>query len=475
MQYNEDYFESEEFKELLESYEAAMQVGEQPFLDSDDLVDLADYYNNIGENDKAVEVVEHALELYPDATLPNVFKARQALMENDFKTARHYADAIGDKNDPDYHYLIAEIMIAEKHVEKADRYLRDYSKSVEEDEWEDFIKDCANLYVDYGVNDKAYQWMMRSKGDDSSDFKELMARTLFGLGKYKDSERIFNELIDRDPYSVNYWNALASAQLMDEDYSNAITSSEYAIAIDPNDPEGLSSKAQGLFRLGNYEESLEFFRRLEKIVPDDYIVLLNEGICLVNMNRHQEAIPYLEKALELADEDAELKPQVYQELAFCYGSKKELTKALEMIDAAIKLSSDTTDLLVIRGHILLGCDRADEAEKSFKKALRKSDNAPAIMLRIIVSLYDNRYVNSSYEMFKDFFEVVRELEPDFNKGDAYMALCCWDLRKKDEFMEYLQKSVERNPREAKLVLGFLFPPSVEPSEYVTYMEQQLNK
>ena len=220
---------------------------------------------------------------------------------------------------------------------------------------------------------------------------------------------------------------------------------------------------------------LEFFRRLEKIVPDDYIVLLNEGICLVNMNRHQEAIPYLEKALELADEDAELKPQVYQELAFCYGSKKELTKALEMIDAAIKLSSDTTDLLVIRGHILLACDRADEAEKSFKKALRKSDNAPAIMLRIIVSLYDNRYVNSSYEMFKDFFEVVRELEPDFNKGDAYMALCCWDLRKKDEFMEYLQKSVERNPREAKLVLGFLFPPSVEPSEYVTYMEQQLNK
>ena len=75
MQDNEDYFESEDFKELLESYEAAMQVGEQPFMDSDDLVDLADYYNNIGESDKAVEVVEHALELYPDATLPNVILA----------------------------------------------------------------------------------------------------------------------------------------------------------------------------------------------------------------------------------------------------------------------------------------------------------------------------------------------------------------------------------------------------------------
>ena len=95
MQYNDDYFNSEEFKELLDTYENAMQAGAPPFLDTDDLVDLADYYNNIGESDKAVEVVEHALELYPDATLPNVFKARQALMENDFEMARHYADAIG--------------------------------------------------------------------------------------------------------------------------------------------------------------------------------------------------------------------------------------------------------------------------------------------------------------------------------------------------------------------------------------------
>jgi tetratricopeptide (TPR) repeat protein len=145
-----------------------------------------------------------------------------------------------------------------------------------------------------------------------------------------------------------------------------------------------------------------------------------------------------------------------------------------MIDAAIKLTSDPSDMLVIRGHILLECGEEDEAEKSFMKALNMSDDSPSIMLRIIVSLYDNRYVNSCYEMFLDFFEAVDDHHPDFNKGYAYMALCCWDLRKKDEFMEYLQKSVERNPREAKLVLGFLFPETMEPSEYVQYMERELN-
>ena len=473
MQYNEDYFNSEDFKELLESYESARQVGEQPFLDPDDLVDLADYYNYNGEGDKAVEAIEHALELYPEATLPNVFKARQALEMGDFETAQHYADAIGDKNDPDYHYLTAEILVAQGDIKKADRYLRNYAKSVDEDEWEDFVKDCANLYVDYGVNDKAYQWMMRSKGDDSTDFKELMARTLFGLGKYKDSERLFNELIDRNPYSSHYWNALASAQLMDEDYSNAITSSEYAIAINPDDPDGLASKANGLFRLGNYEGAFEYFSRLEKLMPDDDLILLNEGVCLVNLQRHQEAVSYLERALEMADDESEILPQIYLELAFCYSNMKQPSKALELIDLAMKQPGDTTDLLVIRGHILLENGMLEEAEKTFKKAMRESGDSPSVMLRIIVSLYDNRYVNSSYEMFKKFFDVVNDYDPDFNKGHAYMALCCYDLGKYDEFLEYLEMSVERNPREARLVLGFLFPEGTEPSEYVSFMERKL--
>jgi tetratricopeptide (TPR) repeat protein len=473
MQYDEDYFNSEEFKELLDSYEAAQQAGEQPFMDADDLVDLADYYNYRGEFDKADQAIDHALELFPDATLPNVYKARQALAADDDKGAHRYADAIGDKEDPDYVYLKAEILIAERHADEADRYLRQMAKTVEEDEWEDFIKDCANLFVDYGINDKAYEWMMRSKGDDSSDFKELMARTLFGLGKYEDSERLFNELIDRNPYSTHYWNALASVQLMNEDYSNAITSSEYAIAINPENPEGLAYKANGLFRLGNYEEALEYFRRLNKIVPDDDLALLNIGVCLVNLNRQQEAIPYLENALEMAEETSETLQQIYLELAFCYSTQHQLAKALEMIDTAMQLPGDTTDLLVIRGHLLLENGMAAEAEESFKKAIKQSDMNPAILLRIIVSLYDNRYVQSSYHMFKKFFQVVNVLDPDFNKGYAYMALCCYDLKKWDEFMDYLRQSVEQNPREARIVLGFLFPQGMEPADYVSYMEQHL--
>ena len=144
-----------------------------------------------------------------------------------------------------------------------------------------------------------------------------------------------------------------------------------------------------------------------------------------------------------------------------------------MIDIAMELPGDITELRVIRGHILLENGLLKEAEESFKEAIRESDNSPSVLLRIIVSLYDNRYVNASYEMFKKFFDVVNEYDPSFNKGHAYMALCCYDLKKKDEFLEYLSLGVEKNPRETRMVLGHLFPEGMEPSEYVHYMENRL--
>ena len=471
---DEEYFKSEEFRDILERYEASINAGSTPFMDADDLVDIADYYSWQDDDDRAEEAIRCALELYPASTLPNVFMARKALSMGEIAEAEFYADEIENHDDPDYHYLVAEIKIASGDIDEADEYLREYSKNVDTDEYEDFVRDCANLYIDYDQSEKAYEWMMRSRGDESDDFKELMARTLFGLGKYEDSERIFNELIDQHPYSKQYWNALASAQFMNEDYSNAITSSEYAIAIDPNDPDAVSSKASGLFRLGNYEQALKYFKMYSELVPDDEFGLLHQGVCLVNMNRNEEALPPLRMALAVAPKDSPLLANIYQELAFCYSAMHQVKQALEMLDKTETLPCDHTDMLVVRGHILLQNDQVNRAEEAFKMAIMKSDNSPAIMLRIIVSLYDNRYTQACYQMLVKFFAMVHEYYPDYKSGNAYMALCCYDLGRSDEFMKYLRLAVEQDPKEAQSVLSCLFPEATPVRDYVPYMEQRLH-
>ena len=466
-----EYFKSEEFKEILQQYEESVGSGHPTYMDADDLADIADYYHYEGRMEEAADAINLAMQLNPNAVGPLLYKAREAMSLQDFDKAREYAARIESLDGPEYLFLKGEILICEGKSNEADEVFREHFREVPPDEHIDFVYDVANLFSEYQQHDKAFEWMARSQGDDSDDFKELMARTLFGLGKYKDSERIFNELLDHDPYSNRYWNSLASAQFMNEDYSASITSSEYAIAIDPEDADSILSKANGLYRLENYEEALKYFERYNEKEKDDEFGYLHQGTSLIYLGRYAEAITRLEKAAEIAPADSQYLPEIYQELAFAYSEQKLPETALYYIDKTKDLNCDHVDMEVIRGHILLASQRIEEAEKVFKDTITNSGNAPRTMLRIIVSLYDNRYLEASYLLFKKFFSYV---DKDFNEGYSYMALCCYDLEKYDEFIEYLRLSVERNPKEAKLVLGQLFPKGMQVHDYETYITNQLN-
>lgn len=467
---NQAYFDSKEFQQILKQYEESIQQGSSIYMDADDLADIADYYQYNGRLEEADSAINMALEYNPDAVGPLLYKAREALSIKDFDTAREYAEHIQAVDQQEALYLQGEILINEGKVEEANDFFREQMREVMPDEQMDYVYDVANIFSDYNAYDKAFEWMARSQGDDSDDFKELMARTLFGLGKYKDSERIFNELIDHNPYSIRYWNALASAQFMNEDYYAAITSSEYAIAIDPHDAESILSKANSLYSLGNYESALTYYQKYSEIMTEDEFGFLHQGTCLINLGKFSEAKLVLEQAEDLAGNDSPYLPEICQELAFAYSELHKPESALYYIDKTLELDCDHVNMEIIRGHILLANQNPEEAEDAFKEALRLSDNSPRTMLRIIVSLYDNRYIHTSYVLLKSFF---RHVEKNWNEGYSYMALCCMDMKKTDEFLNYLKLATDRNPKEAKTVLGSYFPEDMAPQDYYEYMSNRM--
>ena len=469
---NEEYYNDEEFRELLEEYEQAVKSGQPVFMDADDLADIADYYQMEGHFDDAQQALDRALELQPDSIVALNYQVHNALSQGDYEAAEEYLDQMIDRELPEYIYSRAEIWIAQDMIDKADTYLRKCFAECPPEEYQDYVLDVANLYTDYGYSEKAMEWMMRAKQDNTDDFKELMGRTLFGLGKYDDSERIFNELIDRNPFQKRYWNALANTQFMKEDYSAAVTSSEYAIAIDPEDAEGLLAKANGLFRLENFEDALKYFERYSEKEPDDEFGLLHQGTCLINLGRYEEAVNDLLEAEKVAPDDSPYLVEIYQELGFAYSEMKQPETALYYIDQTEALDCDHVDMLVVKGHILLANGRIADAEQMFRHAIQQSGNAPRTLLRIIVSLYDNTYVEAAYKMFRNFFDYI---DKDWDEGYSYMALCCHDLKRDNEFMSYLKKACQRNPQEARLVLAHLFPEDMKPEEYYMYMEKELNK
>lgn len=210
----DQYFDSKEFRNLLSQYETSVKTAFPIFMDVDDLTDIADYFHYIGQESEADVLIDKILELHPNAMGPIIYKVHQALENKDCNKAREIADQIIDKDSIDYLLLVGEILLAEQKIQQAEKLFSNNLSKVEADEVNDYVFDVANLFVDYSQFNKAMIWVMRCEKRKSPEQMELVARILFGLGNYPESERIFNELIDTDPYSVSYWNSLANAQYM---------------------------------------------------------------------------------------------------------------------------------------------------------------------------------------------------------------------------------------------------------------------
>jgi tetratricopeptide (TPR) repeat protein len=243
---------------------------------------------------------------------------------------------------------------------------------------------------------------------------------------FDESERIINELIDRDPYSNMYWNRLASSQFLRNNIRDSITSSEYSLAINPKDEEALLNKANGLFSLGNYEEAKNYYERFLKIQP-------NHG-------------------------------GVLQEMAFLESRLGHPELAMEYIDKAEENGIDKELATVTRGYIQLENDNPEETESYFRKALIDSHSSPKVIYYIAIAIYDVGYLPVAKKLLG---MLLKDASPQWKDGYAYYARCCFELDSMREYLLALKTAVMKNPDEARAILGDLYPEGTNPEDYLS--------
>ena len=108
--------------------------------------------------------------------------------------------------------------------------------------------------------------------------------------------------------------------------------------------------------------------------------------------------------------------------------------------------------------------QAVEAQRCYRQALSESKNKPLTLVHIGISAFDNGYVEYAYRIF---INLLPETDDEWDIGFAYLARCCYELKKEKEYKQFLRKAVERNPEECVEVLSDLFPEGTSPQDYLT--------
>jgi len=471
MEYNEDDFDAKVLEDNIRKYEEAERNGTTVYMEPDELTDIAEYYYNQGNIQKAVKTINYAIGIFPHSNMPLIFRARIAMLdENNMGLAKELAKQVGDKADLEYFYLMAEMMLVEKRPDDADKYLQGCMGHLLNEDDTDYALDVATLFADYREYDIAERWLSLCKDKELADYKELEGLIASGHGNYTKGEHIFERLLDEDPFSNRLWNNLASVQMMQNRIDDAIASSEYSIAINPNDDEAIINKANGLFNLAQFEEALKYYKRYTKLRPNDYYGYMYQGNTLLNMNCPKEAIMLYEKAEQLIGDDSEDIVDLHQELAFALSAVGRIDEALQYADRVEHLpNADKVEAWILKGHILLEHKRNREAMDYFQHAVLETKFEHKTLFLVAISMYDCNYYDPASKLLKT---IVDSKHNTRKEGFAYLAACYHYLDKEKEFRKYLKKACTLNPVETKLVFSSLLPDDVEAKDFYQHIINQ---
>lgn len=460
----DEFFNSKEFKEKLAKYEEARQQGLSVFLDSDDMADIAEYYHMQHRDDEALDVCDRAIAMFPHSLRPLVFRARfELIIHKDPDKAESWMEQIEDTDDLDYYYLYAEILLVRGKYKDAETYLEDaYDHLDDEDDRADFVLDVALLMCDYYRMDEAQHWLSLSDEPDQADYQEAKGRIALYRGHYEESEKIFNRLLDQDPYSAPYWNTLATSQFLRNDVHDSIESSEYSIAINPNDDEALLNKANGLFTLGNYKEALKYYERYTH-VGNHALGTAFQAVVLMALKQYAKARRMLEDSIaEMTDDDENLY-EVERQLCLCLSSMKLTDEAQHWAERMFSLKNiERWQVYVFKGYLHLLANSFSEAQLCFNQAVYCGNSLSLVVISISMALHDCELYDYSYCIHNYILQTTNE---ELNMGFAYLADDCLHLNEIDDYKKYLRIACSRCPDEVGYVFADQIPDNVRPEDY----------
>lgn len=371
---------------MLQRYDKAADAFEQMLkLDPGNIVvkqNLADMYLRLKQYEKAAAIVNDVLEKNPDnyfvrATLVDIY-----LQQNDWKSARKEMDIIlaADSLDPDLHFRIGLAFFSQtlkdsSLIDDAISVFRKFEEQYPSD-WRSYLylgvlyrqtkKDSlAEAYLNKATTSANWNadswWQLGWLYFDRQDFQEVIRimnkakvyvpddfriYLLLGIaynraGMNEDSRVALERAHELNPTDINVLSSLGLTYDALQLHAESDSAYERALRIDPDHALVLNNYAYSLSeRKQQLDRAMKMSKRSLEKDSTNSSYLDTYGWILYQLGRYEEALPYIQKAVDLGDASAvvlEHLGDVYAKLNRIDEAKKYWQRALDKDQKNIQL------------------------------------------------------------------------------------------------------------------------------------------
>jgi tetratricopeptide (TPR) repeat protein len=278
--------------------------------------------------------------------------------------------------------------------------------------------------------------------------KDLMfskATILFGLGRYDDSRKSFDEVLSVDPKFTNAISGKAASLDRLGNIEESLKLFHRAIDIDSSNDNAWYNLGVIYERNRKYDEALLHYNRSIELNPHNYNSYTNKGRILRISSRNDEALEAYDKAIDEWPESA----QPYFNKGTCLGLMLKFEESLVYLEKALERDPDSISALNNKAESSYQLQRFEDALATVNKLLDQ-DSRNVNALKIAASIY---YEKSMFPEAEQKFKEVYELErTDFNTVHVILELFRKKHKYDDQALQFCNDALSYHPRNIFLLL-----------------------
>ena len=352
---------------LISRFEQALREDAPLFFDVEEFEEIADYYLETGQLQRARKAIDMGGAQHPYATVFAAKMARylvQASQLDEAEDAIQRAEGLSP-NHPDIEWARGMLLMRQGRTNDAIQSLR---KAIQNSDDPFPIQGTlASIYSGAGMFTHAIRTLKAMLQEEPEDAHLLYLLAInFDMSNRDDKAVSFFETYLNDyPYSETAWYHLGVAQFRQGQLEQAKRSLGFATTID----EKFSA---ALFDLGRIHEDQEDWTQAidyyDQSMPEgerNGYTLYRKGVCLQSLERNPEATSAFQEAIEL-DEELD---EAWIELAVLHGEAGNTLKGAQLAQKAIALDPDNPDYHMVAHDLFVQLGLQREAAKSLQLIL----------------------------------------------------------------------------------------------------------
>lgn len=328
-------------------FEEGLSQQRPAFFDVATYESLIRYYEERQQWQQALEVADCAITHHPFSSVFLIKKAALFLLLKKFDQAEELlqqAEAL-DPSDVSIAILRSDLLLQGGKPQQAVAVLEAAIGSASSaDDQEELLLELADLYEESDDFDRLYETLERVLRLNPRS-QEALSRMWYAVelsGKYAESIRLHQEILDEDPYSYLAWHNLGNAYYDMGRYQDAIEAFGFATAINEDWDLSYRDCGDAYLQLRQYRRAIEQFQMAIQASKPYEELLSALGFCHEKLKEYEQARTYYRKVIQQDPRNHE----GFFRIGETYRKQRNWNKAVQYFKRALRIQPNRADYLV---------------------------------------------------------------------------------------------------------------------------------